>query len=233
MARQSVELDRDKLRTAVRKLSSEYVFYMLDDAIDLLPPAKLHRLVKQYLDVKPLRPDPVKLAKSSLLEEVKAFAKASLAGEFYQAFDVNSKNCTEQSNGTSAWIATCRRLLDRCVTEASRTDPVEVRQAMDTIFGLLDHIDEGRDDVVFFADEGGSWQVGVQWDRVLPAWFKALSATAPPAEYATRINALLARHYNYGRDKMLVIARRTGTPDQRRALPAVADRQTPRRQRKP
>jgi hypothetical protein len=152
MARRFIELDRDKLRAAIRKLGNEYVFYLLDDAIDLLPPAKLHRLVKQYLDVKPLRPDPVKLAKASLLEEVKAFAKASVAGECYQAFDVNSENCTEQSSGTSAWIAACRRLFDRCVTEATKTDPVEVRQAMDTLFGLLDHIDEGRDDVVFFAD---------------------------------------------------------------------------------
>ena len=178
--------------------------------------------------MKPLRPDSVKRAKSSLLEEVKAFAKASLAGEFYEAFDVNSKNCTDQSNGTSAWIAACRRLLDRCVTEASSIDPVEVRQAMDTIFGLLDHIDAGRDDVIFFADEGGSWQVGVQWDKVLPAWFKALSATAPPEEYATRINALLARHCNYGRDKMLIVARRTGTPDQRRALAEIVNRQQKR-----
>ena len=30
-------IDRDKLRAAVRKLGNEYVFYMLDEAIDLLP----------------------------------------------------------------------------------------------------------------------------------------------------------------------------------------------------
>lgn len=28
-------------------------------------------------------------------------------------------------------------------------------------------------DVIFFADEGGSWQVGVDWERVLPPWFRA------------------------------------------------------------
>jgi len=64
------------------------------------------------------------------------------------------------------------------VINAKKSNPVEVRQAMDILFGLLNHLDEGNDDVIFFADEGGSWQVGVDWARVLPAWFKVLSATA-------------------------------------------------------
>jgi hypothetical protein len=100
-------------------------------------------------------------------------------------------------------------------------NPAEVRQAMDILFGLLNHIDEGHDDVIFFADEGGSWQVGVDWAKVLPVWFKVLSATAEPEEYAARITALLSCHYSYGRDKMLAIARRTATPDQRTALAEV------------
>jgi hypothetical protein len=104
------------------------------------------------------------------------------------------------------------------VLNAKKRDPAEVRQAMDILFGLLDHIDKSNDDVIFFADEGGSWQVGVDWAKVLPVWFKVLSATAEPEEYAERITALLSRHYNYGRDKMLAIARRTATTQQRKAL---------------
>jgi hypothetical protein len=42
-------IDRDKLRAAIRKLGDEHVFYMLDDAIDLLPQSKLVKLVGQYL----------------------------------------------------------------------------------------------------------------------------------------------------------------------------------------
>jgi len=92
---------------------------------------------------------------------------------------------------------------------------------MDILFGLLSHIDQGHDDVIFFADEGGSWQVGVDWPKLLPVWFKVLSATAEPKEYAERITALLSRHYQYGRDKMLAIARRTATTQQRQALAEV------------
>ena len=193
---------------------------MLDDAIDLLLPAKLHKIAKKYVDLKRLLPD-AHTTKASLLADVKLFEKASLASEFYQSFDVNSRNCTEQSSGTSAWIAQCLRLLDHCVANASKGSPPEVREAMDILFGLLSHIDEGRDDIIFFADEGGSWQVGVDWTNVLPAWFKVLSATANPEEYARRITTLISRHYHYRRDQMLAIARRKATPPQRKALSAM------------
>jgi hypothetical protein len=221
MARKPIQIDRDKLRAEVRKLGSEYVFFMLDDAIELLPPAKLHKIAKKYLDVKRLRPDAQQAMRPSLLADVKLFEKASLAGEYYESFGVNSKNYTQQSAGTSAWIAEYLRLLDRCVIDAKNHNPAEVRQAMDILFGLLNHIDKCLDDVIFFADEGGSWQVGVDWAKVLPVWFKVLSATAEPEEYAERITALVTCHYDYGRDKMLAIARRTATTHQRKALAEV------------
>jgi len=233
MKREPIQIDRDKLRAAIRKLGNEYIFYMLSDAIDLLPPAKLHKIAKKYLDLKRLRPDAEEATKSSLLADVQGFEKASLAGEYYRSFDVNSKNCTQQSTGTSAWIAEHHRLLDRCVRDARKGEPTEVRQAMDILFGLLDHIDECRDDVIFFADEGGSWQVGVDWDKVLPAWFKVLSATAPAQEYAERILELLSHHYHYGRDKMLVIARRKASPAQHKALATIEGAQAPPRRKTP
>src|SRR5437016_2556511 len=182
MAGKPIQIDRDKLRAEVRKLRSEYVFFMLDDAIELLPPAKLLKIAKKYFDLKRLRPDAEEVTNPSLLTDVKRFEKASLVGEYYESFGVNSKNYREQSAGTSAWIAEYLRLLDRCVINAKNGNPAEVRQAMDILFGLLNHIDKGDDDVIFFADEGGSWQVGVDWARVLPVWFKVLSATAEPQE---------------------------------------------------
>jgi hypothetical protein len=215
MARQYI--DRDKLRAAIRRMGSEYVFYMLDDAITLLPQTKLRRMIAQYLNPAELRPEGAR--RENLLADVKAFEKASLAGKYYQAFAVNSKNCTEKSSGTQAWIVDCRRLLERCVAQSKKEDPATVCQAFEIIFCLLSKIDEGTDDILFFADEGGSWQVGVDWENVLPAWFRVLSATAGPSEYARRITTLLKRHYGQGRIKMLAVARKTATPEQRQALP--------------
>jgi len=90
---------------------------------------------------------------------------------------------------------------------------------LEILFSLLSKIDEGNDDILFFADEGGSWQVGVDWEELLPAWFRVLSATAGPSEYEERITTLLNRHHQYGRIKMLAAARKIATPAQRQALP--------------
>lgn len=128
---------------------------MLDDAIEILPPAKLHKIAKKYFDLDRLRPDAENVGRPSLLADVKVFKKASLAGGYYESFNVNSRNFTQKSAGTIAWISEYRRLIDRCVINAKQGNPAEVREAMDILFGLLDHIDEGCDDVIFFADEGG------------------------------------------------------------------------------
>ncbi len=215
MASQSI--DRDKLRAAIRRMGSEYVFYMLDDAITLLPQTKLRKLIARYLNPAEVRSHGER--KGTLLADVKAFQKASLTGKYYQPFSVNSRNYTEKSSGTLAWIADCCRVLDRCVAHSKKEDPATVCQAFEIIFSLLSKIDEGTDDILFFADEGGSWEVGVDWENVLPAWFKVLSATAGPSEYAQGITTVLKRHYNHGRIKMFAVARKIATPAQRQALP--------------
>ena len=90
-----IPIDRDKLRAAVRKLGNEYVFSMLDDAIELLSPAKLCRLAKKYLDLKRLQPDADQATKPGLITDVKRFEKKSLAGEYYESFDVHLEACGE------------------------------------------------------------------------------------------------------------------------------------------
>jgi hypothetical protein len=148
-------IDRDKLRAAIRKMGTEYVFLMLDDAIALLPQGKLRKLIAHYLDPDEFRPDGAR--KVDLLADVKAFQKASLAGKYYQAFAVNSKNYREKSGAPLAWIADCLRLLERCLVQSKKEDPKTVSQGFEIIFSLLSKIDEGNDDILFFADEGGSW----------------------------------------------------------------------------
>ena len=78
-------------------MGDEYVFCMLDHAIDLLSEAQLFKLVKQHLDPSTLGPDGHE--QGNVLADVRAFEKASLGGEYYQDFSVNSKNYMEKSTG--------------------------------------------------------------------------------------------------------------------------------------
>ncbi len=67
---------------------------------------------------------------------MKAFEQASLRGEYYEDFNVNSKNFMDKSKGTRAWISECRRCLDRCVAQAKTDDPADVREAFERCRGL-------------------------------------------------------------------------------------------------
>jgi len=67
--------------------------------------------------------------------------------------------------------------IDRCwttiecawVRPGRREQPRQpVREAFELLLGLLRRIDKG-DDVIFFADEEGSWRIGVDWRVELSA----------------------------------------------------------------
>ncbi|MCP4041062.1 MAG: hypothetical protein GY731_03760, partial [Gammaproteobacteria bacterium] len=150
--------------------------------------------------------------------EIKRFQEDSLGGEYYESFDVNSRNFMDKSEGTENWIAECERLFNRCTAEENRSDPKLTREAMGILFDLLRHIDGGYDDVVFFADEGGSWQVGVDWDKVLPVWFLCLSEAENPEEYAGQVLGIIEDFVDYDKKKYLALARKKATPEQKKLL---------------
>lgn len=215
------QLDRAKLRDALRTIGDESVFYMLDEAIDLLPPDKLVKLVGQYIQLERLRPDAgADATKGSLLEDVKAFDTASRTKKYYVSFNVNSKNYTETSTGTRAFIAEFRRQLDRCVAHASKGAEAETREAFDVLFALLRHVDEGNDDIVFFADEGGSWLVGVDWRKVFPAWFRCLSRSTEPEDFANAVVTTVDAFEEHSRATYFAAARKVATVSQGKALDA-------------
>ncbi len=212
-------IDRDKVRAALRLLPNHEVFYMLGEALEMLPPTKLEKLAKRYLNMSQVRS--ARIPTTSLLDEVEAFEQASLRGDYYESFNVNSNNCTELSKGTRSWIFQFNRLLDRCTAAANKGNKLETRKAMETCFELLRHVDECLDDIVFFADEGGSWQVGVDWDKVLPAYFACLAATAPPEQYASAVVRLVDEFQDYVRDRHLPAAKRVASPEQLQALKSL------------
>ena len=222
-------VDRDKFRAALRTLRPEDLFHMLDEAITLLPQEKLQGMARPHLNVTRLMEDGK--PKEDLLREVKAFEKRSLDGEYFEPFDVNSKNCSAQSMGTTAWIAEYGRFLKRCVAEEKLGDPAEVRESFDILFGLVDLIDEGSDEVLFFADDGGSWQFGEDWHEILPPWFRVLSATAAPEEFAKRVLAILNAQCPFYSDKLVAAARKIATPEQAKALAAWNKAKTGKRGR--
>jgi hypothetical protein len=79
----------------------------------------------------------------ALLDEVQTFHVDSLAGRYFEDFAVNSRNCTEHSRGTDAFIAEFKRLLRGCIGAADSGQYEVARQTFERLFRLLRHIDEG------------------------------------------------------------------------------------------
>ena len=106
----------------------------------------------------------------------------------------------------------------KCI-RAAKTEPrAVVRQTFEQIFDLLGKIDQFDDDIIFFADEGGSWAIGVDWRSVLPAYFRCVAETADAAEYVQIVDQIITKYCNYERPHHLKAAMRVATAAQKAAL---------------
>lgn len=207
------------LREAIRThLETDDLLGLLDRAIRLIPQEQIPELIEGFFDAEMLTDD--NTAEPPLLDAVQHFYDASLAGYYYEDFAVNSKNFMDQSRGTINFIAEHQRLTHRCVQENETSKPHQIRQAFDLLFDLLDQVDECRDDIVFFADEGGAWQIGVKWDQVLPCYFKALATVTKSKEFAEKVINIVKAHADYYSDQYFQLAIKVAKPSQIKALKA-------------
>lgn len=101
---------------------------------------------------------------------------------------------------------------------------MEVREAFDALADLVERIDDGEE-ILFFADDGGSWEFGVDWEEVLPAWFRATAATVGPDAFAERVRSVVLAQGDTMRPKVLAMARKAANPEQRRALDTLVGRE--------
>ena len=212
--------DLERLRRALRALRRGDLLIIAERAAELVPHAQLGALLGDLVQIDAQRQ--ANEAQAPLWKEVQKFHTAALAGKYYQDFSVNSRNFMERSAGTDAFIAEFGRLLGKCVRAADTGPPGAVREPFELLFGLLRHIDEAPDDVIFFADEAGSWQVGVDWRTVFPAYFRCLAGTATADEFARTVDRAIADFADHERPRHLAAARKVASAAQRAALRALS-----------
>lgn len=216
-----LEIDRDKVRVEARKLDGTGLRVWLDRAIEMLPEEAFPELIADYVHLRDVLAD--ENTRLDLLRTVRQFHRDSLAGRYYQDFMVNSRNYMEKSRGTETFIAEHSRLVDACLRAEQNGELETAAEGLGLLVDLMREIDRCERDVVFFADEAGSWQVGVLWDRVLPAWFRSLSPTTEAYEWAETVVDALNDFASYQMDEILKPAREAGTAEQRDALAEYED----------
>lgn len=212
-------LNIDKLRRSIRQnLETEALLILLDRAVDLIEPDRLPQLLEGILPIESVQAKGA--TTQSLLQAVEAFRDDSSSGRYYESFRVNSRNFMDKSRGTINWIAEFHRLMNRCIEQCKLSEYAQAQKAFELLFDLLNEIDKGDDTIVFFADEAGAWQVGVNWTEVLPCYFTALAQVAKPTTYAQKVSQTITAHVEYDRDLHLKTALAMANPTQRKALQA-------------
>jgi len=202
------QIDSNALRAELRALPRGTLLLIAERAIQLVSLDHIGTLLNvDFIDT---RSDASATGVvQSLLDEARSFNEAAMAGEFYEHVETNGRGRCEQSRGTDAFVAEFDRLMRMCVraSEVDITQRVtdgfgsDVRDAFELLFALLREIDRGNDNVLAFADDGSSADVGVNWRVVLPAYFKCLAETEPasPEEFARAVDLVITEFAGHDR----------------------------------
>jgi hypothetical protein len=216
--------DLVQVRLALQRLKRGTLLIIAESAAELVEPSKLKALLGDVIDIEALAAAP---AMAPPCWRTCGLYGRSLAGDYYESFPVHGWNCTERSKGTDAFMATFDRLLDRCIRGAETGPRRPVLGAFDLRFELLRHIDEGHDDVIFFADEGGSYEVGVDWRSALPAYFRCLADCSSAEQFAKAVNQVITDFADHDRARHLAEACRVADDAQRVAVREFAGGHAP------
>lgn len=217
----SEPIDYTAVRAELRTLDRGSLLIIAERAVELMPGTQLAALLGDFMRLT-APPSDADNAAASLPGEVRAFYDAALAGTYYEIVEINNRGRQAHSWGTDAFIAEFHRLLHKCIRAVEQEVPSGVRESFHLLFGLLSHIDEGYDDVLFFADEGSSSDVGVNWRTALPAYFKCLAKASSPKDFATTVNQITVSFVaSYDRAWSFDVATSVANDAQRIALNAL------------
>jgi hypothetical protein len=209
-------IDLDRLRRALQAMSRGDLLIIAERAAELVPKAKLEALCGDYVRVGDLATTGARTV--SVLAKVRKFHAASLHGDYYESVDIDATKFMDQSKGTDAFVAEFQRLLGKCIRAAAKGPRAPAREAFELLFGVLRHIDECQDDVIFFSDEPGSWKVYGNWRPALAGYFQCLADTASPTDFAREVDRVIKDFAERERPHHLAAAQRVASSEQVRAL---------------
>ena len=220
-------IDFKSLRAELRALNRGSLLIIAERSIELLPATQLSALLGDFVQLT-AQPAEAGNAPVSLLDEVRAFYDAAMDGKYYEHVEIGGEGRPQQSRGTDAFIAEFDRLMRNCVRVSEEDiEPAVpdnfwrgVRDCFELLFALLRHIDEGNDDVLAFADDGSSLDVGVNWRVVLPAYFECLAETeaTSPEEFARAVGQVIADFAEHDRARYMDAAYTAANDAQRIAM---------------
>ena len=219
MTRRAIDLK--SVRRELRALPRGTLLMIAERAAELLSNAKLKALMAHFFAINEI--ETASLVPPSLLDEVRTFHAASLGGQFYEELPIHFNNTTDQSTGSDDFIAEFDRLIRHCIRAAKTAPPLPVRESFELLFDVLRCIDKGNDDIIFFVDDGGTLDVGVDWQTVFPVYFRSVAKTASAHVFAQMVDQVIRDFADFERPTHLQAAHRIANPAQKAVLRALPE----------
>jgi hypothetical protein len=161
----------DLLSTAYDQMNIDQRRWVFGKLVDELPPAPVDGEV--------------------LLDEVELFQRESLAGIYYEPFDINSKNWTYIPEETEEWFERLGDLLKASCQLTTQGDHLHAVACFGILYELIDTMERGEE--IVFGDEIGSWMIPGDEKQYIAAYMTSLAATTTPEEFAAAALPLIRR----------------------------------------
>jgi hypothetical protein len=161
----------DLLSTAYDQMNIDQRRWVFGKLVDELPPAPVDGEV--------------------LLDEVELFQRESLAGIYYEPFDINSKNWTYIPEETEEWFERLGDLLKASCQLTTQGDHLHAVACFGILYELIDTMERGEE--IVFGDEIGSWMIPGDEKQYIAAYITSLAATTTPEEFAAAALPLIRR----------------------------------------
>lgn len=129
----------ESLDRTLRRASKDRLVALVEDLCGVVPASRLLDVLGRHVDLDALTAPPETASDEprSVLRDVGKFHAASLAGDYYDPFPVNSRNFMVRSEGAVDWEQECERLLQRCRTASRHGHHAQARECFDLLFDLL------------------------------------------------------------------------------------------------
>ncbi len=185
--------------TDLTKLKKDEVIALAEAALSRLPADEREELLETFVPAK--KPKPARKRHpspqpSSFRRKVKAFVDESLAGKYYViTCEKNERGFYKTPQSTKDW---CRKVEQLCADSLLLSRDGEDETVAEVLEQLLDVMgkSEGDREIVWAEEWGVSWNIQVDFEKLLRTFFKALSTTASPEVFARR-GAAIALQYTW------------------------------------
>lgn len=139
--------------------------------------------------VRSLPPEPID--GEDLLIEIEVFRDDSLAGYYYEPFEIRSYNYRHIPEETEAWFEKMGDYLKASRQLTEQGDHTDAVACFRILYALIDRMEDGQE--IVFADEYGSWMIPGDEKTYIAAHMTSLAATTTPNAFTEAAIPLIRR----------------------------------------